>query len=76
MAEVKEMRLFQMRYRKGMLSPCFGFIEASSLQKAEEIAKEYCLKHADHKFIGIEDPILAREETQPVAAEKKDKKSA
>lgn len=73
--ELAELKLWQMRYKKGFIGPCVGFIEATTQEKAEELGRKYCVDHPDHKFLAVEDPILATERPGPAekagAVEKK-----
>jgi len=54
------LNLYQMTYRKMMAET--GYIEASSLQKAEELGREWCAKQPGCRFINVRDAVLCREQ--------------
>ena len=53
--------LYQLRYRYRMLVED-GFIEASSLEMAEKLGREWCSKDEKRRYISIRDTILVRED--------------
>jgi hypothetical protein len=68
----KDLQLFQMRYKKNY-GIAFGFIEASTIEVAEKLGREYCQARPGHLYLSIEDPILVRESDEPEVSEKERK---
>ena len=58
------MKLYQLRY-KDKFQVRTGYVEASSLEKAEGLGQEWC-KGKMVRYLGIEDAILVREEEAKV----------
>ena len=56
-----DLKLFQMRYKKHY-GVAVGFVEATSIEVAERLGREYCQARPGHLYLSIEDPILVREE--------------
>lgn len=62
------MKQYVMRYKKGSAPMVTGLIEASSLARAEELGRQYCMERQGYRYIAVEDPVLVREwEVEPVA---------
>jgi hypothetical protein len=61
--------LFQMSYKDKVQRT--GFVEAGTLQKAEELGRKWCEGRDGVRFIGIRDAVLVREEAaKPVEPQK------
>jgi hypothetical protein len=54
------MKLYNMNYKEKMVQRQ-GFIEASSIEKAEELGREWC-REPGRMFISVKDAVLLREE--------------
>lgn len=56
---------FVMRYKRPPRPVETGEIEASTVEKARELGKEWCERN-QARYISVEDPVLVREESGPV----------
>jgi hypothetical protein len=54
--------LFQLTYKDGIQAAGSGFIEAGSLEKAEELGREWCKRSDKRRYISVRDAVLMREE--------------
>lgn len=55
------MKLYLMHYKEAG-GPKEGFVEATSLEKAEEVGREWCGKTNNRRFVLVRDAVLVREE--------------
>ena len=53
--------IYTMRYRTGSLGVQTGFLEASSQQRAEEVAQAWCNLEPFRKYISVVPAIIADE---------------
>ena len=72
------MKLYTMSYKERQVQRQ-GLIEASSLERAEELGRGWCERAGGAMYIGVRDAVLVREEAvqqqkppeQPVSAYRK-----
>jgi hypothetical protein len=43
-----------------------GLIEASSLEAADKLGREYCMEGSQRRYISVVDAILVREKVEPL----------
>lgn len=62
----KETHLFYLRYKDGLRGIKIGCIEATSLDRATRMGRQWCAEHAGTLFLEVYDPILASENGEMV----------
>jgi len=60
---MKETHLFALRYRAGIKGAITGQIQATSLDRAQAIGRQWCAEHPGNIFLEVYDPMLAWEDS-------------
>ena len=57
--DTKRMKLYQLLFRTKLQADS-GYIEASSMEKAIELGRDWCIRN-DKRYINVRDAVLVRE---------------